>query len=62
MDLNDIKINGTTEYFCKKKGKNCVIESSFVTDGATLVACDVSDDNFLDLWATESCNLTPLKQ
>ena len=53
MILANVKIDGSTEYFCRKKKRVCVIQGSFVGDGATLVACDMSDKNFLDLWTTE---------
>ena len=58
MELKDVKIDGDTEYFCRKNGKLCVIEATFVSCGATLVACDISEENFFDLWFTEACFLT----
>ena len=58
MKLEDVVIDGSTQHHCRKNNKTCVIAASFVDDGACLVACDVSDENFLDLWATEACYLT----
>ena len=61
MKLFDVKIDASTSYFCLKNKKECSIVSTFVSDGATLVACDMSDDNFLDLWVTEACYLIPIE-
>ena len=58
MELSAIEVNGETEYFCSKKQRQCVIQATFFSDGAALIACDMSDDNFLDLWLTEACFLS----
>lgn len=54
MRLEDVKIDGSTTYRCRKNARYCVIVASFVADGACLVAGDMSDGNFMDLWATEA--------
>jgi len=54
MDLNDVKIDGETEYFCKRATLNCVIVASYCFDGASLVACSMEDDTFNELWQTEA--------
>ena len=59
MRLEDVKIDGTTTYHCRKNTRYCVIVASFVDDGACLVAHDLSADAFLDIWATEACYLSP---
>lgn len=61
MKLEDVKIDGSTTYHCRKIGKNCTIEASFTSDGAALVARDAGEGNFLDLWTTEACYLSPKK-
>ncbi len=58
MDLNDVKIDGETEYFCKRATLNCVIVASYCFDGASLVACSMEDDTFNELWQTEACFLS----
>jgi hypothetical protein len=61
MELNNVKFDGTTLYHCRKKGRDCVIETTLSWDGAALIALDWSDEHFGDTWLTEACFLEPAK-
>ena len=58
MKLENVKIDGSTEYFCNRKKRICTLVASYANDGACLVANSIG----WDLWATEAHQLRLVKK
>lgn len=61
MKLEDVKIDGKTEYFCSRGGctVRCVIIGSHVNDGAFLIANAIESKA---IWGTEACYLQRVEE